>query len=319
MLRRPKAPAGSGSRRLIKGVMAMLWSSALIGGALATAHSPGLTVSFWRFASATPLMALIALASRVRWPQRGEIVWVVAAGVLLNGVQIAGVYTALGEGAPAGLVALMVGSSPVLVAMVGALFFQERLAGRQWLGSALGIAGVVCAVADEIHGAVTALSLLLALIGLLGLTTGTLIQRHHPWRADPRSALTVQLVAVTVFFIPLAAVGPGFHVDLDYQSVAPIVWLLVPTIGGTLLFFWLLKREQGGEATSFLYLVPSITAIAAVPILGEPLGTGVILGLALSVIGLNLVGRADRYEPDPVGGEAPDPSPGQRPAEGLRR
>ena len=282
--------------------MVVLWSSALIGGALATAHSPGLTVSFWRFALAAPVAALVAVASGARWPRRGEIGWVLWVGVLLNGVQVAGVYSAIGAGVPAGLVALLVGSSPVLVAMVGAVFFDERLVRRQWLGSALGIAGVVCAVAAELNGTVTALGLLLGVIGLIGLVGGTLVQRHHPWRADPRSALTLQMVAATIFLAPLAAIGPGFHVALDYQSVAPIVWQLVPTIVGTLIFFWLLKREKGGEATSFLYLVPSVTAIAAVPILGQPLGPGVIVGLLLSLIGLKMVGKADKYEPDPVGG-----------------
>ena len=57
---------------------------------------------------------------------------------------------------------------------------------------------------------------------------------------------------------------------------------MIPLIPGTLLFFWLLKREKGGEATSFLYLVPAITAIAAVPILGQSLAPGVIAGLVLA-------------------------------------
>ena len=56
-----------------------------------------------------------------------------------------------------------------------------------------------------------------------------------------------------------------------------------------LLFFWLLKREKSGEATSFLYLVPATTAIAAVPILGQPLSAGAVVGLVLALIGVRMV------------------------------
>jgi drug/metabolite transporter (DMT)-like permease len=294
-------------RALLKGVMALMWSSAIVIGGLATLYTPALTVSFWRQAVAVPLMALIARAGGGLWPLRSEVGRVFAVGVLLQGVQFAGIYMALGQGVPAGLAALLVGSSPMVVAIAGTVFYGERMRRQQWFGSALGLAGVVCAVADELHGTVTAVGLLLVLGGLCGLTGGTLIQRHHPSRADPRCALSLQLLAGAAFLTPLAAIGPGFHVDLEYRAVAPIAWLVVPSIFGTLLFYWLLKQEGGGEATSFLYLVPSVTAIAAVPILGQSLAPGVVFGLVLSLIGLNLVGRADRYEPDPVGQTAADP------------
>jgi drug/metabolite transporter (DMT)-like permease len=56
-----------------------------------------------------------------------------------------------------------------------------------------------------------------------------------------------------------------------------------------LLFYWLLRREKSGEATSFLYLVPAVTAIAAVPILGQPLHPLVIAGLVLALAGTTMV------------------------------
>lgn len=61
-----------------------------------------------------------------RWVELG---WVVLAGLLLQAVQFSGVYTALQVGGPAGLVALLAGTSPVLVAVGGSLFFDERLGG----------------------------------------------------------------------------------------------------------------------------------------------------------------------------------------------
>jgi drug/metabolite transporter (DMT)-like permease len=83
----------------------------------------------------------------------------------------------------------------------------------------------------------------------------------------------------------------GFDVRLDAATLAPLAWLTFGlSIGAVLLFFWLLRREKSGEATSFLYLVPSVTAIAAVPVLGEPLSAGAVAGLALALVGVRLVG-----------------------------
>jgi drug/metabolite transporter (DMT)-like permease len=84
-------------------------------------------------------------------------------------------------------------------------------------------------------------------------------------------------------------------VPITYAALAPIVWLTLGlSIAAILLFFWLLRRQKGGEATSFLYVVPSLTAIAAVPILGQSLNPGVVLGLALSLAGVSLVGGGRR-------------------------
>jgi drug/metabolite transporter (DMT)-like permease len=74
-----------------------------------------------------------------------------------------------------------------------------------------------------------------------------------------------------------------------------------------LLFYWLLKREKSGEATSFLYLVPAVTAIAAVPILGQALHPLVIAGLLLALAGTTMVAGGDASG---VPEEADRPSPG---------
>jgi drug/metabolite transporter (DMT)-like permease len=271
--------------------MALFWTSGFIVGALATAHTPALTATFWRLLFAAPLMGAIALCAGARWPRGAELRWVALTGVLLQAVQFSGVYTALQVGVPAGLVALLAGSSPLLVAIAGSFFFDERLSRRQWIGSAIGVAGVVFAVADEMQGPLTVGGLLLALLGVAGLAAGTLVQRFRGGSVDPRASNTIQLSVAAVCMAFVAALGPGFHVDLTYAALAPIAWLTLGlSIAAILLFFWLLRRQKGGEATSFLYVVPALTAIAAVPILGQSIGAGVVVGLVLGLIGINLVG-----------------------------
>jgi drug/metabolite transporter (DMT)-like permease len=117
---------------------------------------------------------------------------------------------------------------------------------------------------------------------------GTLAQRAFGSGVDPRAANTIQLAAAAAVMAPLAGFTQGFEVSA--RALAPLAWLTFGlSIGAVMLFFWLLRNEKSGEATSFLYLVPATTAIAGVPILGQPLELGAIIGLGLALVGVRLV------------------------------
>lgn len=286
-------PAGSptpdSKLRLGKAVMVPVWSSGFIVGTLAVRHAPGLSILFWRMTVATLAMAAIALAVRAPWPrERGAIAQMVIVGLLLQAAQFVGIFLALQYGVAAGLVALLAGSSPMLVAVLATFLLDEHLEPVQWLGSAIGVAGVVLAVAEELNGGGSALGFLFAVIGLTGLVGGTLVQRASGASVDPRAANAIQLAVAAVVIAPLAAFTDGF--SLTAQALAPLAWLIFGlSIGAVMLFFWLLRNEKSGEATSFLYLVPATTAIAGVPILGQPLSMGAVAGLALALIGVRMV------------------------------
>lgn len=219
--------------------------------------------------------------------------------MLLQAVQFGGTYLALQHGVPAGLVALFAGSSPLLVAPAGSVLFGERLRPRQWAGSVIGLTGVVFAVAEELHGTVRLSGLALVVLGAAGLTGGTLIQRRHGARVDPRCASAIQLATATLVTAPVAAATQGVRLPLNVATLAPFAWLAIGlSIFAVLLYFWLLRWEKGGEATSFLHLVPSVTAIASVPVLGQALSVGAVAGLVVALIGVRMV--SPRPAPEPL-------------------
>ena len=275
--------------RLAKAVMVPIWSSGFIVGTLAVRHSSGLSVLFWRMSIAFLVMTAIAALLRAPWPrERRALVQMVVVGLLLQAAQFVGIFLALQHGVAAGLVALLAGSSPLLVAVFATFLLDEHLSPVQWLGSAIGVAGVVLAVAEELNGGGSALGFLFAVIGLAGLVGGTLVQRASGSSVDPRAANAIQLAVAAVVIAPLAALTQGF--SLSAQTLAPLAWLIFGlSIGAVMLFFWLLRNEKSGEATSFLYLVPATTAIAGVPILGQPLSIGAVAGLVLALIGVRMV------------------------------
>jgi drug/metabolite transporter (DMT)-like permease len=285
-------------QRLGKAAMVPLWSSGFIVATLATRHAPGLTLLFWRVLVGAALMAAITFAFRPRWP-RDPSVWrhMIVVGLLLQAAQFAGIFLALEHGVPAGVTALLAGSSPLIVAVIAAAVLDEHLRRAQWIGSVIGVTGVLLAVIEEVHGGGTPIGFVFALLGLAGLVGGTLVQRAHGAEVDARVANTIQLVVATIVLAPLAAVTDG--VGIPSEALLPLVWLTVGlSIGAVLLFFWILRREKSGEATSFLYLVPATTAVVSVPVLGQPLELGAVIGLGLALIGVRLV--SSPTEPEPV-------------------
>jgi drug/metabolite transporter (DMT)-like permease len=275
--------------RLGKAVMVPVWSSGFIVGTLAVRHASGLSLLFWRMSVASLVMAAIALAFRVEWPRDlRTLLEMVVVGLLLQAAQFVGIFLALEHGVPAGLVALLAGSSPLLVAVLATALLDEHLEPVQWVGSAIGVAGVVFAVIEELNGTGSAIGFLFALVGLAGLVGGTLVQRVGGAEVDPRAANTIQLIVAAAVIAPLTALTADF--DLTAAALAPLAWLTFGlSIGAVMLFFWLLRNEKSGEATSFLYLVPATTAIGGAAFLGQPLQLGAVVGLVLAFIGVRMV------------------------------
>jgi drug/metabolite transporter (DMT)-like permease len=243
------------------------------------------------------VMAAVSLAMHVEWPRdRRTLLEMVAVGLLLQAAQFVGIFLALDNGVSAGLTALLAGSSPLIVAVLATLLLDEHLKPMQWLGSLIGVAGVLFAVIESLNGGGSAIGFVFAVIGLAGLVGGTLVQRVGGANVDPRAANTIQLIVATAVIAPLTAFTSNF--DVGTAALAPLVWLIFGlSIGAVMLFFWLLKREKSGEATSFLYLVPATTAIFGVPVLGQSLQMGAVVGLALALVGVRMVSSPDQLVP----------------------
>jgi drug/metabolite transporter (DMT)-like permease len=61
---------------------------------------------------------------------------------------------------------------------------------------------------------------------------------------------------------------------------------LFPSCLGFALFYTLLQRRGTTYVSSLLNLVPAVTALVSVPILGEHLSVRIVIGLAVAIAGL---------------------------------
>lgn len=278
-------------------VFVLIWSTGFVVARLAMPHAPPLGFLSVRYALSVACFALWMALARVAWPPREQWRSLAISGALMHAGYLGGVWSAVKTGMGAGTVALLVGLQPVITAIWISVTASagHRVTPRQWLGLALGLGGLTLVVWRKLGvGEVTPSSLALALGALLAITIGTLYQKQHVRVADVRAASAVQLLAALLVSAPLAlleAEPMRWHPDL----IAALVWsVLALTLGGSSLLYLLIQRGAATQVTSLLYLVPPCTAAMAWALFGEAFTPLMVVGMALTAIGVALVVRDGR-------------------------
>jgi drug/metabolite transporter (DMT)-like permease len=278
-----------------------VWSSGYIGGSVAATAIAPLAANLWRFLLGGLLLAGIAGHRRETWP-RGRVLGAAAAvGVLLFTVQFGGLYIGMANGTPAATTALIACSSPLLVAAASAALGWDRLSARQWAGIALGVGGVAITLADRLGRPPTLAALAWTLLGLAGLSAGTLLQGRLRTSAGPAALAATEVAAATLVMAAWAPLEGSLAIPETARAIGSLLWIaLIPGVLGPLLFFALIRQRGATRASSLLFVVPAVTAIAAWPILGAPLGATTVVGLAVAAAGLRLTLRPSvRRQPEP--------------------
>jgi drug/metabolite transporter (DMT)-like permease len=276
-------------------VFVLIWSTGFIVARYGMPHAPPFGFLALRFVLSLLCYGAWIAVSRATWPRDGrQWLHLAVTGMLMHAGYLGGVWTAVKDGIGAGTVALIVGLQPVLTALwvsaVGAS--GERVAPRQWLGLGLGFAGLLLVVSAKLgSGELNAANLALSIGALLSITVGTLYQKRHVAACDVRTASFVQLLAAFAVTAPLALLETG-ALDWHVQLLGALAWsVLVLTLGGGSLLYLLIQRGAATSVTSLLYLVPPCTALMGWLLFDEALGPHVLIGFALTALGVGLVVR----------------------------
>ncbi|MFG3439405.1 DMT family transporter [Nonomuraea sp. NPDC047897] len=280
------------SAALAPPLFVVLWSSAFIAGIPGVEAAPALLLMFARFAVAGTLLAGYALIIRAPWPRGRTLAHVAVSGLLMQAVQFGSFYTVLGMGFPAAVISLVQGLSPIVVALAARLL-GEPVTGRQWLGFALGASGVLLAVADRVS--LSAWGVVLCLVGLAGLSAGTLYQKRFVPDMDVRTGTATQLL-VSAPAVGLACLAVETPRVSDWAAFGgSVAWMvLVNSIAAFLLLNAMLARSSASRVSTVFFLTPAVTAVLAWLLAGQSLHPLAVAGLALGGAGVLLANHRPR-------------------------
>jgi drug/metabolite transporter (DMT)-like permease len=276
--------------RLAPPLFIFIWATGYLVAKLAAPHADPLTFLSWRYAGVVALMLGLALAARAAWPTPRQMLHLAISGLGIQAIYLGGVWVSIRQGLPAGTAALIVNLQPVLVAAAAPLI-GERVAPRQWLGVALGLAGVVLVIWHKLTlGASFGPPLLLCLLSLLAITGGTLYQKRFVPHFDLRTGQVVQFAASLAVTLPLAWAVEPMRIEWNTPVLVAMAWsILVLTAGGISLMFYMLRHGRVTAVSSTMYLVPSVTSVMAWLLFGETLGVQAIAGMGVTLLGVYLV------------------------------
>jgi len=269
----------------------VLWASGFIGAKFGLPYVEPLTFLTIRMIAVVALLAILAIVTRPTWPDMLGIRHSIVAGLLVHGVYLGGVFVSIDRRLPAGLSALIVSLQPVLTSTIANRYLGERVVARQWVGLALGIAGVYLVVADKtVAGEATALGWAAAVCALIGITVGTLYQKRFGGGIDWRAALIIQYSAAGALFALGSILFESQKIEWTIELIAAFAWLvLVLSLGAVWLLYFLIRRSAATRVTSLFYLTPAVTALMAWLMFGERLGVLALVGMGVCVTGVFLV------------------------------
>ncbi|HJW91399.1 MAG TPA: EamA family transporter [Anaerolineales bacterium] len=289
-----KGPSSHRTAVLQALLVTLLWSTSWVLIKFGLAEIPALTFAGLRYS----LAFLVLLPISMRRESRSALSRLSGKGwarLLLLGL----LYYTLTQGAlfvslaylPAVTVSLLLNLSPVVVALLGLMFLNERPGWGQWAGVALSIAGTLVYFSPAASPAGRLLGLAAALVGLLSNSLATVLGRQANRSGDlPPLAVTV----VSMGFGSFLMLGTSLALEglprLSLQSWGIIAWLaVVNTAFAFTLWNHTLRTLPAVESSVINNTMLIQIAVLAWLFLGERLTRQAILGMAVAGAGALVV------------------------------
>ena len=278
---------------VVSAVFVLLWSTGFLGGKMGVPYAEPMTLLAVRFGIVSVLLAIWVVVSGGQWLRMTDVRDQAMIGAMVHFSYLGGVFVGLSLGVEAGVAALIVGLQPVVTALAARQMRGERLVGVQWLGMALGFAGVGIVVARKLDaGLGEPLGVVFCFLSLIGIAFGSILQKTRSANVPMQSGNAVQFAAASMCCLVAALVFETMVIEWTGEFIFALWWLIIVlSLGAIAVLYWLIQRGEASEVASLFFLVPPVTAIFAWFLFGEVLGLLEIGGLVLTAVGVLLVNR----------------------------
>ena len=282
-------------KKLAPPLFVLLWSTGFIGVKYGIPYAPPFYFVAIRMSIAALLLFIALAFLRRTQPITKEILWPsTLIGLTLHGAYLGGCFFAVSRGLPAGVTALIVSLQPVLVSVFAAKYLGEPLKVRAIIGLVMGLIGLFVVVLPRISmtgtNAISMVAIGACVIGLLGGTSGTILQKKYGGAIPTLAGTSIQYAATAVVLLTLALIFEQPEIQWTAKFIGALTWLVLAlSFGAILILFFLLSHGSAASVSSLYYLVPAATAIEAYFFFDEHISLVSIIGTLITVIGVWLV------------------------------
>ena len=298
MTQRPWLPVAAVATTLV------LWASAFVAiRHLGHAFSAG-PLSLGRTLIGALALGLVAMSKPMPRPTPRQWVSLVTIGVLWFGIY----NVALNAGeqrVDAGTAAMLIQVSPVLIAVLAAVFLNEKFTPYLVAGLAVAFTGVaLIGLSTSPGGDRDLLGVALCLVSAAVYSVSLILQKPLVAKL---SALHVTWFACTIGAIACLPFAPKLIDEAQAASTSSLLWVLYlgvfPTAIAFTTYAFALKHMTASSLGVTTYLVPPITIVMGLVFLGEAPPALAYVGGLLALVGVWLARRQPKVLAPPA--EAP--------------
>lgn len=283
---------------------AMFASNMLVARATHDLIAP-IGLAFWRWTVALAILLPFTVGTLFAHRQTIRREWrdLLILGALGMGVCGAFVYIAA-DTTTATNIGLIYTASPILIVVLGLVFYHDVLRPLQSLGVALSLIGVLVVVSKGDPQVMLTLDLtqgdLWAVAAMIGWAVYSVMLNYRK-SALPALARFAALTAGGVVILLPFTIWESTQVDtlaLNWVTVGTVVFLaLVPALGAYLSYGFIQRQLGAGPTGLLMYLIPLYNAGLAYVLLGEQLAWYHLAGILLILPGIYLANRRLKSPP----------------------
>ena len=271
-------------------VVYVVWGSTYLAIDLAVETLPSFLMLAVRFLVAGTILYLLS-SRRAERPRLVHWRSALAVGGALLLLGNGGVAYAV-EHVDTGVVALIVGSVPLWMALLDRVVYGQRLAPIAVAGLVLGFGGIAFLARPDADGGLA--GLIVVLLGSLAWAAGSLYSRNAPAPSNALQGASMQMLAgAALLAIVGAAKGEVAELSLGAASTSSLLALVYLITLGSLVGFsayiWLLKVAPTHLVGTYAYVNPVVAVLLGALWLGEPITLNILVGGAAIVVAVALI------------------------------
>lgn len=278
---------------VMAGLLVVSWSSGFVGIRYASEGASVALVLFWRTLLSGLILLPFALAIGPRMRLRG-IAEQMLFGVMSVFLYLGGFALAIEQHVPTGLVALIADLIPLAIAVLSQPVLGERLNSRQWVGTAVAVAGVLIVSFDSLSFGTAPLWAYGATIGsmLIFALASVLFRQRRAEHMPVHQSLCIHTLTGSVLFGLCAMLQGDLAPPLTYNFAMGMVWLvLIATFGAYSVYYTSLRLFPVAKVSAAIYLSPPVTMLWAWAMFSEPLTAAMFIGLTVTLAGVWMCSR----------------------------